>query len=227
MTYSKLTKDLTGQRFGRLTVIARAPSDKNGNARWHCRCDCGGETTSLTWTLRNGESKSCGCYDREVKTARLTTHGKSKSPEYLPWAMMIQRCTNPKNTKYHLYGGRGITVCARWLASFEAFYEDVGARPTGSHTLDRIDTNGNYEPGNVRWATKYRQNNNKREQHWVTFRGERMSLTEAADLAGINPSTVFSRIYNLGWATEAALNTPAGKPNRTFPVPKRKRPKPD
>lgn len=148
---------LTGQKFGRLTVADLAASDRM--TRWHVRCDCGSEFICRGTSLTSGHTKSCGCLSVEVST----THGQSKSPEFKAWQMMIQRCTNPKHPKFEHWGGRGITVCPRWLGSFESFISDMGSRPSDRHSLDRHpDNDGNYEPGNCRWATYSQQNENRR-----------------------------------------------------------------
>lgn len=160
--------DLTGQTFGRWTVLcfARREQYASGSTKvyWIARCTCGSERDVLAASLRSGASRSCGCEANERLAARLVTHGQSRSPEYRTWGGMVQRCTNPRGTEWANYGGRGIEVCAEWRESFEAFLAHVGPKPTPSHSIDRIDVNGNYEPGNVRWATQPEQNANRRPQ---------------------------------------------------------------
>ncbi len=154
--------DLIGQRFGRLLVQSRSPRTDGRNVFWFCLCACGKLTEVFTGQLRSGMSKSCGCLARELASARETTHGCSDSKIYLVWQAMKNRCYNPKQRAYPYYGGRGIKVCDRWRNSFEAFMADVGLPPTDKHQIDRINNNGNYEPGNVKWSTRSEQMLNRR-----------------------------------------------------------------
>lgn len=149
-------EDLTNQTFGKWSVIFRRGNDKTGNARWECRCQCGTIGLVSSNALRKRESKSCGC--------SLTTHGMSHAPEYRTWYRMIQRCYNPNTIGFAYWGGRGITVCDEWRLSFEAFFSHIGAKPKENLSLDRIDNDGNYEPGNVRWATAQQQRDNQRKR---------------------------------------------------------------
>ena len=155
---------MIGLRFGRLVVTAPAGRTKHGKPTWLCRCDCGSDHVVVGANLRSGNSQSCGCLQREEAGARALTHGHAAgvgvSPTYQTWTGMIQRCTNPERKHWERYGGRGISVCTEWAASFESFLADMGERPEGT-SIDRIDGNGNYEPGNCRWATPAEQEANK------------------------------------------------------------------
>lgn len=204
-------KDLMGQKFTRLSVLSRAPSDSNGNARWHCQCDCGNVTISSGFTLRNGEAKSCGCLTTDQLRARITKHQMCGTPEYNSWSDMIQRCENPKNLRYKHYGERGIKVCKRWH-KFANFIADMGRKPSPDHTIDRIKNNGNYSPKNCRWLTRREQNHNTSRNRYVTYKGKRLSLTQAVELStsGISRSSVFSRL-DRGWSVKDALDTPPNK----------------
>lgn len=152
-----------GERYGRLTVIAVAV----GRRKVVTRCECGKEKKIFLDNARRGLTTSCGCGHRdilvELKTIHSETSGHTKTPEYVAWDNMKQRCLNQNRDQYEDYGGRGIEVCARWLHSFENFLADIGRRPSPKHTLDRYpDNDGNYEPGNVRWATRSEQSRNRR-----------------------------------------------------------------
>lgn len=153
--------DLTGQRFGYLVVAYQFGVDKKGRAEWRCKCDCGNICTVKSHNLRRGGTKSCGCYRRKNSAEMSRTHSMTRTPTYLTWVSMLQRCENPNATGYEYYGEIGIKVCEEWH-SFENFIADMGERPKG-RTLDRKNGFGHYEPGNCRWATKQEQAINKRE----------------------------------------------------------------
>jgi hypothetical protein len=203
-------KDMTGLRIGRLTVVARAQNGEHGRARWFCRCDCGGETIQYGKNLRKQIVRSCGCLRRETSTAigrRSRKHGHAilETPEYRALRNAVDRCSNPRHREYHRYGGRGIEVCPEWRADFAAFLANIGPRPSAAHSLDRIDNDGHYEPGNVRWATRREQSNNIRSNHIVRVDGMDKTLAEAIRSSGLKSSTVRARIRN-GWSLERALN---------------------
>ena len=152
---------LEGLRFGRLVVLERvATEDKT--TFYKCSCDCSETKTVRSVSLRNGDTQSCGCLRKEKMTEKKTTHGLYGSPTYRSWRAMIIRCTDKSHKQFKDYGGRGIAICPEWLASFESFVSDLGIRPSGK-TLDRIKTDGHYEPGNCKWSTPKEQNANKRK----------------------------------------------------------------
>lgn len=156
--------DLTGKKFGRLTVVKRADNDKNGSPRWQCKCDCGKFVSVYGSSLRSGETQSCGCLNREISSKKNKTHGLSKTKLYSVWTDMKDRCFNPRNHAYMYYGQRGISVCPEWKNDFMAFFTwAINAGYADGLSIDRIDVDGNYEPNNCRWATWVIQNNNKRD----------------------------------------------------------------
>lgn len=208
--------DLTGQRFGRLTVIERAHDYvyPNGKTRvqWLCKCDCGNYCVVLGTNLKKGTSKSCGCLHAELRRACNTTHGGRYTKLYRIWTNMKDRCFNPNNPGYIHYGGRGISVCEEWL-DFEGFH--AWAIPAGFNedsgrfecTLERIDVNGNYCPENCTWKNAKEQANNRTNTIFIECNGETHSLSEWADLIGVKYHTLFARLYKLNWPLEKALNT--------------------
>lgn len=205
-------KDITGQIFGRLTVLQFSHSDPKWKiAHWVCRCQCGTIKTILGSSLKSGNTPSCGCQGLEHIAAvghRNATHGKSGLPEYNVWVAMLSRCFKKSNASYGYYGDRGITVCDRWL-NVESFLNDMGTRPTPKHTIDRIDNNGNYSPDNCRWVTRTEQQNNRRVNIHVTHRGETHTVKEWALLLGMPPHTLYYRVKH--WPIEQAMTLPPMK----------------
>lgn len=191
-----------GDRFGMLTVVERVPSRLARTPRFLCQCDCGNVSEVYGSHLRKGSVRSCGCNRADAQRASVTTHGMSKTPTHITWTLMKQRCLNPKAPDFHKYGGRGVTVCDRWL-SFENFLADMGERPDGM-TLDRIDNDGPYGPDNCRWATPTDQQANRRRTVMLTIGSETKPLAELARLHGLPPKTVYMRV-RYAWSPEQAL----------------------
>ncbi len=162
--------DLTGMKFNKLLVLYRAYNPRYKHASWVCVCDCGNITTVVSNNLRNGGTKSCGCSKGVYISQALTGLSSQYPSEYRSYNGMISRCFNPNISNYKHYGGKGITVCARWLESFNNFLEDMGSKPPGT-SLDRIDFNGNYYPDNCRWATISEQNRNRSNNIVITYCG--------------------------------------------------------
>lgn len=205
----RIFTDRTGQRYGRLLVLSLYDMVKNADTRWLCRCDCGNEHVARSVCLQGGSSRSCGCLAKEVMKAVHTTHGETiggkDTREFRAWRAMRRRCYDTTRQNYAAYGGRGIKVCKRWLV-FENFLADMGRCPTGL-TLDRINTNGNYEPGNCRWADWTTQSRNKRTSVLIAWRGTTMNAVDWAIACGLERTKVANRLSR-GWPVERALTTP-------------------
>lgn len=206
-----LPLDLTGRLFDRLTVLSREPNDRFGKTRWRCRCVCGGETITRANTLLKGEARSCGCLHAESVKVNKRTHGYARSPIYRVWCSMKGRCLNTADHNYPNYGGRGITVCARWQESFAAFLSDMGPRPP-KMTLERKDNNGPYSPENCIWATHRTQMRNTRRSFHITYQGVTRTLQEWAEHIGIDVSALHHRLREAGWSITRALTTPSTPP---------------
>ena len=201
--------DLANQRFGKLVVESFAGKNRWGAALWLCRCDCGKTKVIVSGHLRGGV-RSCGCLAQEVRRSGKYCHGKSQARVYRIWDQMKSRCSNAKRKDFYRYGGRGIKVCERW-SKFENFYDDMGEPPTSEHTLDRINNENGYEPGNCRWATRSEQGRNKSNNVIVVVRGEKMTLIEAVQrFSSLSYGTISRRIY-YGWDVEKAIFSPRVK----------------
>lgn len=201
--------DLTGQRFGRLTVVARDYTDRNRNIYWKCQCDCGNECSVRGSHLKSGQTRSCGCLNAEVASKGNKVHGLSSSRLYNIWVNMRQRCYNPKNRAYDRYGGRGITVCDEWKDNFQTFYSwaiSNGYDPDLS--IDRIDNDRGYSPENCRWATSSEQARNRRSDHLITFQGETRTMVEWVEEMKIPINILSLRIVRYNWPVERALTEP-------------------
>ncbi len=178
---NQLFRNKTGELWGRWTVLGYAGRTQNDSALWWCKCECG----TVRKIKQSKKSISCGCLNRERVREAITTHGRWGERLYWTWHGMMQRCGNPKSTVFKNYGGRGIAVCERWK-SFENFAADVGKPPTPKHSLDRINNEGDYEPSNVRWATKIEQCNNTRRTRFLELNGERKSLMQWSRDLGVS-----------------------------------------
>lgn len=224
-TASHSTKfiDLTGERYGRLTVLQQA-ENKCGHTAWTCLCDCGKLSVIKGGSLRDGRTQSCGCLNKEVRAQAFRTHGLSTVPEYNIWHLMRARCFTTSNPAYAGYGGRSITVCHRWR-SFPAFYKDMGPRLSPHHSIDRINNNAHYScgrckecrahgwPANCRWTTKKIQQRNTRKNHLIHFQGKTQCLTAWAEELHISLRTLEQRLH-AGWSEERALAMPVRKMTR-------------
>lgn len=199
------TPDLTGQVFGRLTVLEFAGGDGR-KGWWKARCSCGTEKLFVGSELRKGRTNSCGCLAAEVASRRATTHGMSRHPVYAVWSGMLDRCELKSHFAYPRYGGRGITVCERWHR-FEAFWEDMGPTYQRGLTLERKDNNAGYSPENCEWATRRAQARNTRQNRTVDTPDGRMLLCEASELTGIGMTTLEYRLDH-DWPTEMLFIPP-------------------
>ena len=205
--------DITGQRFGKLTVIKLVGTDKRGATKWLCKCDCGNEIIAYkTNLMKPNHTTSCGCYKREIGEKIKTTHNFSKTRIYKIWVGIKNRCYDSNSNVYYLYGKRGITVCKEWLNDFMAFYDwSMQNGYNEKLTIDRIDSNGNYEPKNCRWATAKEQSNNTSKNRVYFIDGVRYTTKQIAEKHNINYGTFISRIYR-GWTIEEAINGKRNKP---------------
>jgi hypothetical protein len=201
-----------GKKFNRLTAI-RFLGMKGSVQFWEFKCDCGGTKNTKISNVLKGWTGSCGCLHHEMLLRRNTVHGYAprnihRDAVYRCWLAIHSRCSNQNQKSWKHYGGRGISVCERW-SSFENFLLDMGDRPVGC-SIDRINNDGNYEPGNCRWATRKTQNDNKRTVHKITFNGKTLNKRDWAKEIGGNPDIIYIRLKR-GWSAEKAVSTPAGQ----------------
>ena len=217
--------DLTGQRFGRLVVLERVEdhvlSGGYSYPKWRCVCDCGNEIDVLAKRLKSNMTKSCGCYRREVASElEHTTHGDSNNPQYVRlyniWRGMRRRCNCETNSIFHHYGGRGITICQEWnsYVNFKTWALNNGYND--SLSIDRIDVNGNYEPSNCRWVTAKEQNVNRRNNRYITYRGETKAATVWALELGIAPNVFLRELSRFDDDVEKVINYQVKRYNQLF-----------
>lgn len=202
--------DLSGKRYGRLTVIRRADKKDTNNSRayWECVCDCGNKTVVYRSNLTSGKTTSCGCFQQEKATEQATKHNGAGTRLYRIWIGLRGRCSNPNVPHYTNYGGRGIKVCDEWQ-TFEPFYEWAMANGYRDDlTIDRKDNDGDYCPENCRWATNKEQSNNTRKTIKIEFNGQTKTLSDWAQHIGVRRECLWKRIYLRHWSIEKALNTP-------------------
>ena len=205
---------LVGDKFGRLSVVREVESRRSGRCLQRCvecRCECGLVKEYLFYSLRSGNTRSCGCLSRDIAGDGARKHGFSGSSEYHIWLGMRVRCRKEEDGGDRRYGGRGITVCDRWRNSFEAFYSDMGPRPSPKHSIDRIKNDGNYELLNCRWATSKQQMRNTRVNRLIEHNGETRCLADWAEHYGLRPEILYGRLVTAGWTFEKSVGMPASK----------------
>lgn len=199
-------KDISGQRFGYLRAVSLHPErTAKGQAVWVCLCDCGNTKNCPGILLRNGFTRSCGCYRRSA--VWHITHGRSGTPEYIIWGSIINRCTCKQSYNFKSYGGRGISVCDRWR-KFENFFADMGTRPSPHLTVERVDNEKPYSPANCIWATRKDQARNRRGNRRLTFNGKTLTVAEWSEITGIHTRTIRARLDVQNWSVEDALTGP-------------------
>lgn len=210
-----IASNLVGKRFGRLQAIEDVGRCVRGRI-WKCVCDCGQEKEVISQALVSGHTKSCGCLQPDAARwsgVKRRTHGhttlenKQNAHEYFIWSSMKSRCTNPRNASFKSYGARGIVVCGRWMDSYEAFFEDMGQRPSSDHSLDRIDTNKGYSPDNCRWADKLQQAQTRTNVRKIEAFGQVMTAAAWSRELGVSAMAIRNRI-DAGWTAEDAVTKP-------------------
>lgn len=208
--------DLTGQKFGRLTVVKRAKDKirKNGKHEimWECLCDCGNIEIVSRGSLRSSKVRSCGCLRKENTQKMKTKHGLRNTRLYKTWSNIKSRCYNPNKDTFNYYGERNIIMCDEWKENFLSFYNwSIEHGYKEELTIDRINPNGNYEPNNCRWITMKKQQNNKLNNHYIIYKGEKHTLMEWSEILNINYKALHKRLAYLNWSIERAFTTPIKK----------------
>lgn len=197
-------------KYGRLTIVGVFSDGKHKQA--NCVCDCGKTKTIRLSRIKAGGTKSCGCLGKELFIARATTHGATKdrkiSSEYKAWATMLDRCYRTSHPSYGNYGGRGIAVCDEWRHDFVKFLEDMGAKPSPKHSLDRIDNSKGYCKENCTWSTNLHQTRNRRSSLFVIYKGEQVYLKDLCNSKNVSYTKAWKRIRSQGWSVEDAIDNP-------------------
>jgi hypothetical protein len=200
--------DLVGHKYGRLTFISFVGRDKSSSRMWMCRCECGAEITIREKSVTSGHTKSCGCYSTEVKRTKgkegTTVHGMYGTVEWKAWTGAKERCFNPNSNRFHNYGDRGISMCDEWINNFLSFYNHIGPCPSG-HSLDRIEVNRGYEPGNVKWSTDEEQSQNRTTTRLTpdivrAVRQSTESISELSTKYGVSFSALWAARTGKTWA---------------------------
>jgi hypothetical protein len=195
---NKFKKIENGTKFNRLTVISDGGISANNKSMCNTICECGNIVKCYATELRSGHIKSCGCLRKEVSSKRMTTHGYTKNKNlpltFVTWCSMKQRCLDSNCNTYQNYGAKGVTICKRWIDSYEDFLSDMGERPSKEYSIDRINNKGNYEPSNCRWATQKEQMNNVSTNRIVNFNDENMTVSQASENSSIPYQTLLARL---------------------------------
>lgn len=202
--------DLTGEKFGRLTVVQRSGSNKRGNALWLCLCKCGTEKLIPSNQLISKSTISCGCFNKEKSTTHGHYRNNIESITHISWHHMIDRCQNNKHPAYNRYGGRNIKVCNRWK-KFENFLKDMGKRPTLDYSIDRINNDEGYCKSNCRWATIVEQARNRNNNHLVSYKNKTQCVSAWAEEFGIDYARLHQRLFRWHWSIHRALTTPVAR----------------
>lgn len=200
-TYNRLTI----LSFGEPKIVIRKDGYPVKITVVNCICSCGNLWSRMLTSIKNNNTKSCGCFNKEQTAKKHKTHNLSGIPEYNTWTCMKDRCSNSKCPSYHNYGGRGITVCEEWINSFETFITDMGRKPSKQHTIDRIDNNLGYFKENCRWATWKEQNNNRRDARIIIYQGKSKNMKEWCEELNLNYSVTWIRLTKLNWTVEDAF----------------------